>query len=84
VTGHRVGNLVQAREIAHPLIALQPYHQHEEGLVSGRLPSRPADLVHRGCERLDQLPRRDGSAEPRVGGAVDRCQHTPRRSRGPG
>ena len=65
-------HLGQLREIAQPLIGLQPYHQSQQmpGVLGPA--ARPIHLTVRRRERLRQLPPRTPPGKPRIRGPIDR------------
>lgn len=75
VPDHRRRHVIDLREVAQPLVGLQPYHQRQQALLILGPGPRPLNLGIRRGERLSQLPPRYHPAKPRIRGPIDR-RHT--------
>ena len=75
VPDHRQRHVIDLREVAQPLVGLQPYHQCQQALLILGPGPRPLNLGIRRGERLSQLPPRYHPAKPRIRGPIDR-RHT--------
>ncbi len=74
---HHRRHVLDLREIAQPLVGLQPHHQRQQVLLILRLGPRPLHLSIRRSKRLSQLPPRHGPARPKRGYAVRSTEVTP-------
>ena len=72
VDQHRLRNILQAREIPHPVETLQLHHERQQMAIRTGLTTRPRDLLRLRRVEHVQLPGRQEPLEPRIRGPLDR------------